>query len=241
MQYLPFRNEHIVRDFDALLQLSREEVVALAEEWQQTFEQNMILTEKINHEIDRELRQVIDVLEQSGVTVYKNAAKTDTYAWFDQNVYNAITSKYPRYFRNSIPVAHVLTQQVNGIELVNRKSPTHVVELYDTIKAQYEQGRARQLRNDKLVQRSLQYAQQHNLDTTKKSIEEIRTLANLHAKEAYTEQYVTDGTAIEMDLCQEGCDLYIVGDRRCFCGDRKMHVIVEGDLLNGFEPVVYTR
>lgn len=66
------------------------------------------------------------------------------------------------------------------------------------------------------------------------SSEQIIDKVNEYAKDKYLKENVPDGTEIYLkNICNE-CDTYIMDERRCSCGNRRIDIIVEGNIVDGF-------
>ena len=53
------------------------------------------------------------------------------------------------------------------------------------------------------------------------------------ARDAWIASNFPDGTEVEHDQCN-GCDTWTVGERRCFCGNRRMYLEIGGNVVDGF-------
>jgi hypothetical protein len=237
--YKPFPNANLIREWDKLLKLSREEVVELYDQWKEIHKQNEEKSKQVYEERTTKLKEVSDFLKSVGIDVYKYKRsgfipqKSGYQAWYKKNVVDVISDKYPSY-RNSIPTAHIATVEVNGVTLSNNQSPTNIVELYDEISRQYKSKIKEMQKVDKLLIESIEYAIKHEIDIEDLSPKEIISIVDEHAKNKYLEENVPDGTEVYLKHeCYE-CNTYIMGERRCSCGNRRISIIVEGDLLEGY-------
>lgn len=91
-------------------------------------------------------------------------------------------------------------------------------------------------KNDKLLVASIAYLSKHDPDGEwkEKGAEAIINRAWALASNAFVEEKYPDGTEVDVDdnICE--CESWTVGERRCSCGNRRMYLEIEGDLLNGF-------
>jgi len=62
----------------------------------------------------------------------------------------------------------------------------------------------------------------------------IRTV-NDYAKEKYLEENVPNGTEVYLKHGCDECSTYIMGEHRCSCGNRRISIVVEGNIIEGFD------
>jgi len=53
------------------------------------------------------------------------------------------------------------------------------------------------------------------------------------AREKWISENFPDGTVLNLNGCSE-CNMWTVGDHRCSCGNRRVYLGIEGDVLSGF-------
>lgn len=236
--YKGFRKAEVIRDWNALIKLSRDEVVALQEEWTEVHKSNSAISLELNKEKHAKVETTAKGLHAQGIEPYKyskgRVRKLMGYqAWFQKNVADVISAKYPSYHQ-SIPVAHSDKKVIEGIEVSNNQSPTNVVELYDRIKAQVVRGVEELKKTDKLLIKSIEYASANSIDIGGLTPRDIIKTVDDVAKELYLEKEVPDGTEIYLKHECYDCSTYTMGEHRCSCGNRRIGITVEGNLLEGY-------
>jgi hypothetical protein len=133
-----------------------------------------------------------------------------------------------------MPTAHSRVLELDGVRLSNNKSPTQLTELHSNLVAQYKHKMNELNKANKLLIKSIEYATQHSIDIEDLDTKSIIRTVEEHAIEAYREEHIPDGTEIRLKSeCYE-CNVYIVGNHRCECGNRRIGVTVEGSILDGF-------
>lgn len=69
------------------------------------------------------------------------------------------------------------------------------------------------------------------------SVDAFKEDCNNRFRKAFLKQNYPVGTAVSLKNECDECSTYIVGDRRCSCGNVRLEMVVEGDLLN--KPYAY--
>lgn len=238
-QYKRFPKAELVREWDKLLKLSREEIVNLLEEWKRIDEENREIYKRNIEERKERIDKIVNVLEEQGIDPrkYKKKGffkeKNGYQAWFKNNVVEPIVKKYPNYY-GSIPTPGMDKVEVDGCVLWNNKSPIDIVELYDKIKHQYEEHQRKVRKNNILLVRSIEFASKHNIDIEGLEPNDIIALVHEEAVKQYKEEQLPVGTEIYLKHLCDNCSSYFVGERRCSCGNRRIQIIVEGNIIDGF-------
>lgn len=238
-KYKRFPNSELIKDWGKLLTLRREEVIALQEEWDTIHEENTVLNEKYYNEREEKIEEVAKLLKSQGIEVHKYKKKgafkerNGYLAWFENKVVEPITKNYP-YYNFSIPVVFHEEQVVNGVTLYNSVSPSNIIDLYDRIKWQYDKEIEKRDNEDKLLKKSIEYASKYGINIDNLSSKEIKEKVGKLAKVKYAEDNIPDGTEIYLKHECDYCDTYIAGETRCSCGNRRIAITVEGNLIDGF-------
>jgi len=237
-QYKDFQRGNLINDWEELLKLERDEVVSIQEQWETIQEENEDIG---NRNADREYEAVtkaVQAMKEVGIDVFKYSRsvfpkKIGYKAWFKNNVVNKIRDKY-RAYSKSIPTAHMKTKEVNGIVLTNNQSPTNLVQLYDRIRWQYDSKVRDNKYDTKLLVKSIEYASEKDIDIEGREPKEIIDVVQETAKIIYLKENVPGGTEIYLKHECDDCSTYYMGDRRCSCGNRRISIEVDGDILDGF-------
>jgi hypothetical protein len=237
--YKPFPQANLIREWDKLLKLKREEVVKLYEEWKEIEKENKEINTKMYHEKFDKINEEATYLKSAGIDPYKYKTKgffkekSGYQTWFQKNIADEISKKYP-YYQHTLPYAHMTEVTVNGVKLWNNQSPTTIVELYDRITHQYNSKIREVNKNDKLLVKSIEYAAKHDIDIEELSPKQIIDYVNGVAKNNYLKEEIPDGSEVYLKHGCDECSTYIMGERRCSCGNRRISIVVEGDLIEGF-------
>ena len=178
-------------------------------------------------------------MKSIGIDVFKYkkggfAPKINGYqTWYKNNVVDIISKKYP-YYSSGYPVAHPCKKEVNGIELYINQSPTTIVELHNKITQQYNSQIGKKDKNNKLIIKSIEYATLHNINIEDLDTNQIIRVVNEYAKSEYLKENVPEGTEIYLKHECSECSTYFMGEHRCSCGNRRICITVEGDIIDGF-------
>lgn len=234
--YKKYPRAGLIKDWATLITLPREEVVALQEEWDVIEKENDQIGKDNYQKKNEEVNEVISFMRTKGIQVlkYKKNLKPNGYvAWFNKNVVEEIHARYP-YCNQSYPFIHQDSQVVNGVTLSNNQSPTRLVQCYDRLVHQYKQEKAKLDKKNSLLVASVLYASKHDIEVIGLSDKEIVTIVNEHAVEEYLKKEVPDGTEVDLNGECDECDTYTQGERRCECGNRRISITVEGNIVDGF-------
>jgi len=237
--YKSFPKRELINEWDKLLQMNREEVCSLFEEWKVIDQENKITAKKLYEEKETKLKEISDYMKSIGIDVFKYkkkgffTEKSGYQSWYKNYVVDVISKKYP-YYNSGYPVAHSGTKKVNEIELFCNQSPTTIIELYDKISRQYNTKLNEKNKNNKLLIKSIEYAAQNNIDIEELETDQIIRVVNEYAKNQYLKENVPDGTEIYLKHECSECSTYFMGEHRCSCGNRRICITVEGDIIDGF-------
>ena len=238
-QYKKYLNSNLIRDWDELIKLSKDEVEKIYEEWREIEKENKKISEQNYNEKSEKLGEIVDYLKSQGIDVFKYRAnsfppkKTGYQSWFQKNIADPVSNKYPS-FAPGFPYAHMDTKTIEGIEVSNNQSPTNIVELHSKISGQYNRKKKESQKVDKLLIKSIEYAALHNINIENLPADEIIKYVNDEAKQKYLDENVPPGTEVYLKHACDECSTYIMGERRCSCGNRRIDIEVEGDIIEGF-------
>lgn len=236
--YKQYRDKHLISDWEGLLSKSIEYIEELYEEWLEVEEYNGKLSKDLYEEKWDRIKEINKVMEGNGVDIKKyrgtgwNKKFNGYKSWYKKNVIDVIEGKYSKM--PSMPYAHADRKEVQGVDLGNSQSPTTIVELYKKIKSQYDMGKRKVLKEDKLFIESMKYVTEHSINIEGLLPEEIIKQVNEHAKWEYEKEHLKPGTEIYLKHECDYCDTYTCGEGRCECGNRRIDVVVEGNIIDGF-------
>lgn len=238
-QYKKYPNSNLIRDWDKLIELTKEEVEKIYEEWKEVEKENKKISEENYNDKNTKLNEIAKYLISQGIDVYKYKRnsiipeKTGYQAWFQKNIADPISNKYPS-FPPGFPYAHMDKKTINGIDVSNNQSPTNLVELHNRIKSQYNSRKKESEKVNKLLIKSIEYAAKNNINIDGVPSEKIVEYVDEMAKQKYLEENLPPGTEVYLKHACDECSTYIMGDRRCSCGNRRISIEVEGDIIEGF-------
>jgi len=236
-----YKNRELTRkvNWHKLATMSKEEVLRIQEEWESVKKENEKLRMENIELKNNALKEIKDVLTKYNITIEKyskaNIFKSLGYtAWFKKNIYTPISNKYNTY-PNSIPTMDVGSYEKDGIKLNINGSPFSIVEGHKRLSADYERAKIKELQKNKLFKASIVYAIENNINTDDLDDQSIIRYVNDHAKEKWTEENYPDGTELYLKHACYECSTWIVGERRCSCGNRRIYLEVDGNILDGFD------
>lgn len=238
-QYKKYPKANLIREWDKLIELTKEEVEELYKEWKEIEQENQQIAKENSINKTAKLGEIVDYLKSQGIDVFKYKKntiipqKTGYQAWFQKNVADPVSSEYPS-FPPGFPYAHMGSVTINGIEVYNNQSPTNLVELHSRIQHQYNCQKEESEKTNQLLIKSIEYATKNGISVEGIPSDKIVEHVNEAAKEKYLEENVPVGSEVYLKHACDECSTYIVGDRRCSCGNRRIYIEVEGDIIDGF-------
>ncbi|WP_460271550.1 hypothetical protein [Bacillus sp. NEAU-Y102] len=237
-EYKAYPNAHLLSNWGELIKLSRDEVVGIVADWEEIEKYNDELNKEMYTKRQEEQQKAVTAMQSLGIQVKKYNRRsvvpkfTGYVPWFKKNVLDELDKKYPSCNCDK-PYAHMCEKEVNGVKLYNNQSPTNLVQLYDRITWQYNRKIKEVSKADKLLVKSIQYAAENGIDIEGLSPKDIVKAVDEVARDKYREEIVTWE---EVDLkhgCSE-CNTYVMGEHRCSCGNARISISIEGDILDGF-------
>lgn len=237
--YANFPKANLVTDWGQLLKLSSEEVASLHEQWVDIHSTNKRKSIEVVAQFNAKLAEVVTCMESQGIEVYnykRNSIipqKTGFKAWFKNNVVDDLTKKYPSYTRD-FPRLSTGSKEVDGVKLYNNQSPIGIVEFHRILTYQYERGIKELRKSDKLLVKAVEYSTVNQLDISGLTPKEIINNATEDAKNKYVDTHHPNGSEVHLKHECDECSTFIMGSTRCSCGNVRISIVVEGDLLDGF-------
>lgn len=241
--YLPMRDVRIVENWELLMSKTREEVEELLKEWEKAEEHNKVVQAEVMEAYKEKMEEVQAFFKGLGIEIFKYkkkgffTEKNGYVAWFEKNVHQPIKTYYPTSRPHYSPNGHMGRKVVQGVEVSNGQSPTPLIQLYDRLAHQIKRAKEQEVKDLALYTKSVIYATEERLDVEGLSVKEVIGMVDEHAKDAYLAKHFPPGTVIDQDSCDE-CSSYTMGERRCDCGNRRISVYVEGNIMSGFYEVV---
>lgn len=234
--YKQYPRKSLLTDWKTLLKMSKEEVLEIENEWNKIEEENA-QTMKDNQQLrEQELAEIEAFMVQKGIPVRKvnKAGKETVYLpWFKNNVFRVIESAHP-HFAPQFPSAGFDKQEIDGVMLYSNKQPVILHELHDTLTHQLEDGKKEVAKKNKLYQASVDYAKENGLNIVGLDVKKLIEVVNEHAVDAYLAKEVPPGTTVHLSGECDECDTYTQGEYRCDCGNTRISVTVDGDLIEGY-------
>jgi hypothetical protein len=237
--YKLFPKRELLKDWEKLLKCTRKEVEELLNEWKEIDKENLEKYKELNKEKSEKLLEMQEFMVSKGIEIFKYkkkgffTEKNGFLPWYKKNVVDEITKKYP-YYSSGVPYIHMESKEVNGVDLYNNQSPTDILQLFDRITHQYKIGISKLNKSNKLLIKSIEYASKFEIDIDELNTKEIIEVVGEEAKRRYLEEELPEGSEVHLKHACYECNSYIVGERRCSCGNRRIDIQVEGDLLEGF-------
>lgn len=234
--YKKYPNTDVIKNWEKLLSMSLEEVEALEKEWEVIEEENQQIGKDNLAERTKRIDEMVKVMLKQNIEVRKfkrNFTPNGYVPWFKKNIVDVIEANYPAN-STSFPSVHMDKQVVHGIELSNNQSPTGIVECYKRLSHRFEAEKRQADKKNKLLVESIKYATEHQIDIEGLSTQEIVQKVDEEAKDAYLEKELPNGTKIDLTHECDECETYIMGEYRCDCGNCRISITVEGDILEGF-------
>lgn len=235
---MEYPNKDLLSNWDKLSSLPREEVVEISKEWSEIHAKNIEIHNKNMETKADELEKIESNMKSAGIDIYKwktiklKREKNGFKGWFNTNVVKELDRIYG-HLTPSIPKYVNVSKDVNGVKVSLSIRAIYLLEGYDEIIAQIESAKPAKKENI-VLDASVDYANKNNIDILGLSDNEIINKVDEIARENFRKEEYPDGTVVELDSECDYCETYVVGERRCECGNRRIAMTVDGDLLSGF-------
>jgi len=219
-----------------MIDLSEDELIALDKEWNEVEEYNKTVymhNRKLEDETTEQFYKLfkdvfnVDANKYSGGHSYNK--KIGTYAWF-KNIKKEIKHTLSPYTHPSKPRFSKFTYNDIEIGINNQRT---LLDKVNYIKSRIESMKSQARKQNSTLRKALVLCDKHGIDFDNLSDEEVIAQVTSLEEEIFVKENYPDGTEMGAPGCDE-CDTWIVGDNRCSCGNRRMSIIVDGDLKDGF-------
>ncbi len=128
------------------------------------------------------------------------------------------------------------TKHSYRIKIVNTPIE-HILRQINEVKKIFIAERHRSQMVDPKYLAALQYAAEHHYNISEyisMGSDAVINEVNNMAKDEYCREHYPIGEVVAQSVCSECCT-WVVGENRCECGNRRMHLYVSGDIINGID------
>ena len=219
MKQIPFKYYKISE------KTSEEELTNISKEISETVTNNRQAVSDI-HKARKELRpQITELLKHCGVDFSKKISAKVT-----------IQNRFDEMF-HSINLMNIYD---DNIQYENSdKSITRLGSKYPTLLEEVRKIRENDVRKKTSENKTkenfkvyMTYAIENNIRPD--SPEDLVECCNEHAREFFREENFPDGTEVYLKHGCDECSDWTVGEHRCSCGNRRISLCIEGNLIDGF-------
>jgi len=197
-------------------------------------EAELLSVDALNRQIvihNREARKNwITFLEKLGAKPIKSGG--GYYAWF-ANMLKALGAS-DGHPANLSDLLHHCSDILNGQKLsipyFHRKSLVQAVAETRKLRDSAEASNTRQRKE---YVKAVQLAPDYGIDPLELDGKTLIHKVTEKKQEEWVKEHYPKGTEMTVNEC-DYCDTWEVGDRRCSCGNRRVYLTVEGNLLDGF-------
>ena len=237
--YKTFPLLNLQRDWEKLISYTEEQIKDLQNEWLQIHEGNRYKSVEVAKMRNEKRKEIEQALKNAGITYEKKQKSLSSHsvgylAWFDKNVVQELAKKYPSY-NNSFPSPSMSpnAQEVNGVTVKLHRSVSNIVDLHRAVTHEYNRVIKQREEDNLLLVRSIEYATKNGIPLEGMTSHSIIATVRESAVEEYLRNELPDGMEINISSCSE-CSTYTVGEHRCDCGNSRIGIVVEGDIVSGF-------
>ena len=212
------------------LEASEEQIQAMVDSWDDTKKANDDIA-RHNKKINKEAKEIAEKFFNGiGMPTYKTSLYgkiTGSYKEF-KAVLKQIDAKFPSYNPN-ITVPKV-GGYVDGDTKISVNYGGSIACSINVVKDKLEYLTKQDNNKTKLFQASVAKAESFGVNPMDSNVVEL--VQGVAEARFIAEEY-PDGQLMDIDCCSE-CDTWIIGEHRCSCGNRRMYLTVEGNILDGF-------
>lgn len=219
------------------LDFTEEQIDTIMQEWSQIEETNKQAVKNNQQGFAAARGLLVALLNQMGLkaetTTYTARMKSKTVQ--SPAFRKLVDDLREKYTLNRLPQEkpRVNAYEIGGEVYQMNRSPITLKDVWAEGRAKRERLIEQERKSNALLVACVQYAQQHQISLEGLLNNQIVATVHEHAREAWQAEQYPDGTEMEISCCSE-CSQWTVGDRRCSCGNRRVSLTVEGNLVDGF-------
>lgn len=117
---------------------------------------------------------------------------------------------------------------------LNRPKVKSLKELVHYVNSVIQYNDEQRIKNDQKIVKSVEFCKANNISTDNMTADHIYAVANEAAKDKWCDENLPpDGTGVDISCCSE-CSIWVSGQKRCSCGNRRVGWTVEGNIIDGF-------
>lgn len=208
-----------------LLNLSDDELDAYEQNIIENQEKLKVEIELHNSHIDSVSNQIITLLKNNKVQTHtKNRLISPIRKVLDLLPRRRYLTPYSKTFLNvyispsvCVPIDTRFVK-INSIKDFIHCVKQHIIQLKEN-----------DARNTKQIAEAIIYCNVNKIDISNISLSMIFTVANDHAKNIYAESLY--GKSVD---CRCECGTWVIGEKRCSCGNIRYNLDIYGDFIDGF-------
>ena len=206
------------------------------EEWDALYKDTIKYNDDITRYNSTIEKNWIEIFNSNNAKI-KNA-KGSRLGWYKEFV-NAIGK--PNYMY----IPSITTQSIkigekyySSNDLVNI-SPTTLKEVVNVVRIKFLQYSKTKCKETELTLKLMKLAEDYHVSVySYENINEFFSAIKEEHKNRWILENYPDGTELDLDCCDE-CGTWIVGEHRCSCGNRRVYLEVEGNVLDGYIAYPY--
>lgn len=243
--YKEYPRKDIFKNLATFVQIDKQEIVLLEEEWAAVEKHN-------NEEYAKHQKVVADFINEykakySDLDIkFKNGKFR---LWFEKQLNKAVGDKFG-YFNThrfdgrptkpSYPSYKEERIEVYGISFNTciNFSPTTLTSVHTRMRGDYESKKQEMVLQNKLLLASMKWAITNNFDVDGLSPSELIHKVDEENMNRLKQDYeINNSVGTQKEIYFDGCDtcsLYFYGDHRCSCGNRRVSCYPDGNIINGY-------
>lgn len=234
-QFKPFPNLDFLNNFQKIYDSPREEIIKIEEEWKKIAQENRDINME-NQRAYENVKKEIDVfLTSKGMKLYEYTIRSGSkmLPW-----YKTLLSKLPSPPSNfqfvNVPTVVPSSKpvKINGFEIsINRY--ISLSEAHEYIHTRIEREYKANERRNLLIAESYKFINENKIPFSGTPDNAIG-IANKIAGEKWMKEEHPEGSLLNIsdNICE--CEVYLIGEKKCSCGNRRISVNIEGDIVHGF-------
>lgn len=219
---------------EEVLKLTKEELQQIEANWKQTEEENRKIYKENYDNCQAVIKETMQYLRKLGYKTNKDGSllKQGGYYKGAQDIADAVRAK----FKLNTPSKPTFSKiKVKGKVYSANSSPISLVDLVEHVRGQLKREEEARKQSDKKVKEAIRLAAELQLDVDELTVDQIVYEVNEVMKEKFIEDNYPEGTSVYLKHACSECSEWVVGERRCTCGNRRIDLVVEGDFLSGFD------
>lgn len=233
-KYETYNNGCEMSKWETITKIGYDKVYKIVEGWEETYKHNEEIR-KVNAMLyNKAIEYVQAFFKECEMDIYRYSSTNFLKKLGTTKEYDAFTKKLSLKYKTTPPIKPCITTIYFEKERISTASG-HSLETLKSAKNEIER-RVKIIENKtNNFKTALKVAYENQINIVDCATEkDVYNVVNEFMEERWVQENYPDGTEVYLKHACDECSTWIVGERRCSCGNRRITLNVEGDFIKGF-------